>query len=90
MKIHASIAVVVVLPCVPLTTIEHRPGRNSSSRISGSDGMESCGQALPPVPDCLGQNVPITTRSGAGVKFAASKSWKKEIPKLIQQCRGGG
>jgi len=34
-------AVVVVFPCVPLTTMECFPGRNSSSMISGSDRYES-------------------------------------------------
>jgi len=73
---------------LPLTTIEHRPGRNSSSRFPAATGMESCGQALPPVRIASGNNVADHHQiPGAGVKFAASTRGRRKFLTL-QQCRG--
>src|SRR5215469_10559550 len=59
-------AVVVVLPCVPVTTMECLPGRKSSSRISGS---ERCGSLRSSISSTSTfpreMALPTTIRSGA-------------------------
>src|SRR5712664_1696574 len=90
-KIHASIAVVVVFPCVPLTTIDCFPGRNTSSNISGN---ERYGIFLSSTSSSSGfpraMMLPITAKSGAGCKCAASNELKNEIPRLSRSVEAGG
>src|SRR5258707_336869 len=72
-KIHASMLVVVVLPCVPQITNRSRPCRNSSWMSAAIEvmGMRSLRttstSALP-----RDMPLPTTTRSGRGSTFFAS------------------
>src|SRR5712664_4223775 len=90
-KIHANIAVVVVFPCVPLTTIEYFPGRNTSSKISGN---ERYGIFLSSTSSSSGFPraimLPMTAKSGTGCMCTASNELKNEIPRLSRSVEAGG
>src|SRR6266852_563672 len=90
-KSQASIAVVVVLPCVPLTTMECLPGRNSYSRISG---RERCGSLRSSISSTSAfpreMALPTTTRSGAGVRLAGSNAVEQEMPRAWRKLEAGG
>jgi len=79
-KIHASIEVVVVLPCVPATTRTFLPTRNSSCRICGSEqnGMRSSSKR--PVRHCRAKCVAYDYEIGRGLRFVAAKAARPECP----------
>src|SRR5437867_4207719 len=71
-KIHESIDVVFVLPCVPATTTTSLPTKNSSCNNCGNEqnGMRwssTCSSSTLPREIAL----PTTTRPGLGLRFSA-------------------
>ena len=71
--IHANMLVVVVLPCVPATTSDSRPARNSSCSTAAIDvngiraSSTNSSSTLP-----REMALPTITRSGLGVRFASA------------------
>src|ERR1035438_4290420 len=90
-KIHASIEVVVVLPCVPATTSTSLPSRNSSCRICGSEqkgirwSRRYSNSTLP-----RESALPTNTRSGCGCRFASTKGCATGIPSDSRKVDMGG
>jgi len=89
-NIHASIEVVVVLPCVPATASTSLLCRNSWCRIWGSEqnGMRSsrtCSNSTLP----RDTTFPTTTRSGRGSRFEGEKGCAHADPQRQQEIRHG-
>ena len=84
---HPASAVVVVLPCVPATTIDRAPHRNCSRTASGSEqyrilrSSTSSSSGLP-----REMALPTTTRSRSVVMCAASYPSRIGMPSCSRRC----
>jgi len=90
-KIHASIEVVVVLPCVPAKTSDSRVLRKFSCKTWGNDrnGMRSSSTySSSTFPRDIA--FPTTTTSGRGDKFASEYGCMTLIPSWARKSDIGG
>src|SRR5579862_1149975 len=90
-KIQASMAVVVVLPCVPATTIDVCPGIKYSSRSCGIEQYGIFSSRMYSISGFPRATIfPTTARSGAGCKFSSRNPSFQRMPNESSKVEAGG